>query len=398
LSFEALPRSLGGDVIHTLAISHYRSIKDLVVPLSRLNVIAGANGSGKSNLYRALRLLARSAQDGVVAPLAAEGGLASALWAGPERISQAMLDGAPLQGGSRRGPIRLKLGFSGEDFGYAVTLGLPAPSRSAFSLDPEFKREAIWAGPFLRPASALIERSGALVRRRKGREWEVLTQHLPNYESLFSHIALDRDCPEVFNVRQTLHSWRFYDHFRTDGAAPARRAQLGTRTPVLHHDGRDLAAALQTIREIGDTEALDAAIEDAFPGSRLEVMPEAGGIFTLVLHQAGLLRPLAASEWSDGTLRYILLVAALLTPRPPLLLVLNEPESSLHPDLLPALGRLIVNASKNAQIWVVSHSTRLTAAIEHDSDCNIISLSKAFSQTQVDGQTHLSMPSWHWPE
>jgi predicted ATPase len=175
-------------------------------------------------------------------------------------------------------------------------------------------------------------------------------------------------------------------------------AQLGTRTPVLHHDGRDLAAALQTIREIGDTEALDAAIEDAFPGSRLEVMPEAGGIFTLVLHQAGLLRPLAASEWSDGTLRYILLVAALLTPRPPLLLVLNEPESSLHPDLLPALGRLIVNASKNAQIWVVSHSTRLTAAIEHDSDCNIISLSKAFSQTQVDGQTHLSMPSWHWPE
>ena len=67
-----------------------------------------------------------------------------------------------------------------------------------------------------------------------------------------------------------------------------------------------------------------------------------GGWFEVEMHQHGLLRPLKAAELSDGTLRYLLWVAALLTPRPPGLLVLNEPETSLHPDLLPALGRLIV--------------------------------------------------------
>ena len=64
------------------------------------------------------------------------------------------------------------------------------------------------------------------------------------------------------------------------------------------------------------------------------------------MRQHGLLRPLLASELSDGTLRYLLLIAALLSPRPPALMILNEPETSLHPDLLPSLARLIVQASK----------------------------------------------------
>ncbi|WP_425387819.1 AAA family ATPase [Edaphobacter aggregans] len=57
------------------------------------------------------------------------------------------------------------------------------------------------------------------------------------------------------------------------------------------------------------------------------------------------MRPLSAAELSDGTLRYLLWTAALLTPHPPALMVLNEPETSLHPDLLPALARLILAAA-----------------------------------------------------
>lgn len=102
---------------------------------------------------------------------------------------------------------------------------------------------------------------------------------------------------------------------------PIRKPQLGTRTPVLHHDGRDLAAALQTIREIGDAELLQTTIEDAFPESSLVI--ENNGYFTVMLKQQGILRPLSAQELSDGTLRYLLLTAALLTPRPPTLMVLN---------------------------------------------------------------------------
>ena len=97
------------------------------LPLGQLNLVTGANGSGKSNLYRALRLLAETAQGGVVNALAREGGLSSTLWAGPETISAAMRRGeVPVQGGPRQEPVALRMGFAGDDFGYAIDLGLPS--------------------------------------------------------------------------------------------------------------------------------------------------------------------------------------------------------------------------------------------------------------------------------
>src|SRR3981189_2641976 len=102
-----------------LAISGYRSLRDLRVPLGALTVWTGAKGSGKSSLYRALNLLADIAQGRIIQSLAAEGGLQSTLWAGPEAVSRAMKTGAaPVQGLVSKTPISLKLGFSGKDYGY----------------------------------------------------------------------------------------------------------------------------------------------------------------------------------------------------------------------------------------------------------------------------------------
>jgi predicted ATPase len=114
------------------------------------------------------------------------------------------------------------------------------------------------------------------------------------------------------------------------------------------------------------------------------------------MQQHGLLRPLKAAELSDGTLRYLLWVAALLTPRPPELLVLNEPETSLHPDLLPALARLIARAAERSQVLVVSHSTRLIAGLEQHPNCNSIMLEKELGETQIAGLAPLDAPAWHW--
>ncbi len=386
-------------MLKTLAVANYRSINKLVIPLGRLNLITGPNGSGKSNLYRALRLLAETAQGGVVNALAREGGLDSTFWAGPEEISRRMRNGeVPVQATAWQRIKRLRLGFVGEDFSYSISLGLPEPSLSAFSLDPEIKRECIWAGPVFRPASLLVDRNGPMIRAREGRSWDVLAQHTPTFDSLFDQVGSLRTSPEVLQMREFIRRWRFYDHFRSDADAPVRQPQLGTRTPVLHHDGRDLAAALQTILEIGDVEALHAAIGDAFPGAHLHIEKLQGGRFAIAFQQHGLLRPLSAAELSDGTLRYLLLVAALLTPRPPSLMVLNEPETSLHPDLLPALARLIIRASANCQVWVVSHATRLIAALEQDEDCNCIVLEKELGQTGIVGQRVLDEPAWHWPD
>ncbi len=130
----------------------------------------------------------------------------------------------------------------------------------------------------------------------------------------------------------------------------------------------------------------------------MNISVQQDGRFTVELRQEGLLRPLSGSELSDGTLRYLLWVAALLTPRPPPLMVLNEPETSLHPDLLPALAKLIIRASESTQVWVVSHASRLIAALEDAEGCNFLRLEKNLGQTQVVGQGILDKPSWHWPD
>jgi predicted ATPase len=324
-------------MLTTLAISNYRSLRDLVVPVQKLNVVTGPNGSGKSSLYRALRLLADTAQSRVVSSIAREGGLQSTLWAGPESISRAMRRGDhPIQGTRRTQPINLRLGFAGDEYGYLIDMGLPTPASSAFSLDPQIKRECIWHGPVLRPSAMLVDRQGPLVRiRREDESWNLVTDRLSAFDSMMTHVSDPRSAPEMLVLRESIRDWRFYDHFRTDADAPVRSPQIGTWTPILGNDGSDLAAAIETIREIGANDVLDGAVEDAFPGSRLSVV-NVEGRFVLTMAQHGLLRPLGTAELSDGTLRYVLWIAALLTPRPPALMVLNEPETSLHPDLLAA--------------------------------------------------------------
>lgn len=384
-------------MLRTLAVQNYRTLRDFAIALGPLNLITGPNGSGKSNIYKALRLLAETAQGGVVASLAREGGLASTLWAGPEIVSRAMKRGeVPVQGSVRKKPVSLGLGFVGSEFSYSIDLGLPIPSESAFSLDPVIKGEFVWVGPVPRPAAMLVERRGALVRSRDDDgQWQVVHERLAGFDSMLSQVADPRRTPELLALREQIRSWRFYDHFRTDAAAPARMPQIGTHTPILGHEGADLAAALQTIREIGDIAALDAAVDDAFPGASVAT-ENRDGRFEVTMRQHGLLRPLRAVELSDGTLRYLLWIAALLSPRPPELLVLNEPETSLHPDLLPALGRLIAQAARQSQVFVVSHARRLIAALEEDPNCVSLTLEKELGETQVAGSDAMERPAWHW--
>lgn len=389
-------------MLTAVAVANYRSLRDTVVPLAPLTVITGENGSGKSNLYRALRLLADAAHDRLIASLAHEGGLASTLWAGPERLSAAMRRGEQAIQGTRRSEvIRLGLGFQADDFGYALDCGLPTSRGSAFALDPEIKRECIWAGPMLRPAALLVDRRGAATRVRSsdGREWRTLSHAVLSTDSVISHGLDPRESPEALLLRERLRGWRFYDQLRSDRDSPARQPRIGTRTAALAGDGGDLAAALQTINEIGDRQGLDEALADAFPGARLEIVCR-DGRFELTLLQPGLLRPLSAMELSDGTLRYLLWLAALLSPRPPELMVLNEPETSLHPDLLPALGRLIRAAAERCQLIVVTHASRLAATLEEAPGCLSLRLTRELGATGlVDGAdaADAARSHWRWP-
>jgi predicted ATPase len=382
-------------MIKSLAVSGYRSLRNIALELGLLNLVTGPNGSGKSSLYRALRLLADIAQGRVIQSLAAEGGLQSTLWAGPETISRSVKRGEhPVQGTVRKNPVSLKLGFSTEDYGYAIDLGLPIKGSSPFGNDPDIKVESMWSGEVLSRTGLFAERRGPHVKIRgeKG-EWRDITTSLSPFDSMLTHCADPRAAPELLGLRERMRDWRFYDQWRTDRDAPARKPQIGTYTPVLGDDGSDLTAAIKTIQAIGNGDGLDAAVEDAFPGATVGTV-DFEGYIEIQMQQHGLLRPLHVSELSDGTLKYLFIVAALLTPRPPDLMVFNEPEASLHPDLLQPLARLIIAAAARSQIVVVSHSPVLVRALQDESSCTSIVLDKEFGETVMrDGADC----SWLWP-
>lgn len=355
-----------------LQVFGYRSLRNVRLPLGQLNVITGPNGCGKSNLYRALWLIARICEGEFARSLAREGGLISALWAGPRTSEK---------------PHRLSLGFRTDDFAFELACGFPQPQagyppseRSRFSYDAQIKDEAIWIGEKRKPSTTLLERGAGSTRIRDvdGNRVEyplVLSEN----ESILSQLREPHRFPELFSIRDEVRGWRFYHAFRTDDDAPMRMPQISVRTPVLSHDGSDLAAALQTILEMGGATRLVQAVTEALPGRSLEILSNEADLrqkspqsmeLCVALHTEGCQRPLLARELSDGTLKYLCLAAALLSERPPSLIAINEPESSLHPDLLRPLSRLIVNASERSQIWVTTHSYALADAI-----CNLSGVS-----------------------
>lgn len=275
----------------------------------------------------------------------------SALWAGERK----------------RGPIRLNLGVQLSDgFAYALEAGLPEPNdlpggRGYFALDPLIKSETVTYN-----GSLLCDRgkSGVVLRDDSGKRVS-MPMSLTRGESVLTQLAEPHRYPYLVALRHHLSSWRFYHGFRTDADSPLRQPQVGVFTPTLAHDGRDLAAAFATIFELGDEEEVQSAVRRALGGAALVVAHEGDHArFRVQLAVPGLKRGLEPAELSDGSLRFLCLTAALLSPRLPPLLALNEPETSLHPDLLEPLAALIVKASTRAQLWVVTHSPLLAREIE----------------------------------
>lgn len=385
-------------MLHTFAVANYRSLRELKLKLEPLTLVTGANGSGKSNLYRALRLLQQAAAGRLAEALAAEGGIPSVQWAGPADTRSQRKRGMPIQGTRSKDPLRISFGFAADDVAYEIKLGLPAGgnpvAQSRFRLDPEVKSECIWQAPPQRRANTWLEREGPLVNLRNADgEWQRLGTPLAASRSVLSELSEPQRFPEVFALRERLRSWRFYDGFRTDADSPLRQPRVSVQTGALAHDGHDLAAALQTIIEIGDADALHAAVDDAFPGSRIAILGDDARL-EVGLQVDGLLRELCATELSDGTLRYLCLLAALQSPRPPELLVLNEPEQSLHPDLLRPLARQIARAAGNTQVWVISHAPALIAAIEDKANITACTLTREYGETRIAGQGLLDEPLW----
>jgi predicted ATPase len=359
------------------AFTGYRSLRRLRLPLRRLNVFVGDNGVGKTNLYRALQLLQAAALGTLGREIATEGGMESAVWAGERRKHE-----------KSEIEVEVTIGERGE-YRYAASIGFaPREAFAAFRLEPIIKEERLvfTAGP--RPHT-LLERTNhrAWARDDAGTKHDVADDLLPSETAL----AAVRDAgrfPDTDLVRRTLRQWRFYHTFRTDAGSPLRQPSLAVTTPMLSSDGADLAAVFATLKHIReDTVDLDATIADAFPGARL-VVPEPDRTASFgMLYDDFPQRLFEAAELSDGTLRFLALAGALLGYRLPPFLALNEPETSLHPDHLPALARLIALAAQRAQVWIVTHSRDLATALENAAGAHPLTVIKRKGETWIEGLT-----------
>src|SRR5277367_3094374 len=284
----------------------YRSLQSIRFPVGQLSVLVGANGAGKTNIYRALQLLQASAAGTLSQELAAEGGMESALYAGKRKT------GGPAV-------ITLMAGFapssdSPQDtketptaaYSYQVSIGLSARPAAAFRLEPQVKNETLTFHHRNRPIK-LLERSGphVIARNEKGTRIE-LAMDLMASETALGAIAEPDRFADLDLIRRTMLDWRFYHVLLTDRDSALRRPCLAVTSPTLSSDGSNLAAVFATLVHIReDSASLGAMITDAFAGARLIVPePERTASFGMSFPEfPG--RVFDASELSDGTVRYL---------------------------------------------------------------------------------------------
>lgn len=312
----------------------------------------------------------------------------SALWAGDRR---------------RKEPVRivLKAGFAAspagpQDYAYEVSagvaysyeteIGIRMPTAAAFPLEPQIKEETLTHHHRGR-ARKILERRGpaVFVRDVEGERSELGTELLASETALGSIEDVSR-YPDIYAIRQTMLDWRFYHEMRTDRDAPLRQPCLAVASPTLGSDGANLAAVFATLTYIREDRVdLDRAIADAFLDAQLVVpVPGRTATFGLIFPEHPK-RVFEAGELSDGTLRYLALVGALLAYRLPAFIALNEPEASLHPDLLEPLARLIVRAAERTQVWLVTHSEKLASALAREGNLKPLMVIKREGETWIEG-------------
>ena len=271
-----------------------------------------------------------------------------------------------VHGGRRKGEPKVELAIDLDDMSYEICLATVGRGSASgpFPLDPTVTREQILLPGTGKRRVEMLDRAGAtaFVRDAEGHR-VVFPAAFHASESVLVQLMDARQFPELVYVRETLRRMRFHHQLRSDDDAPARRPGFATRTLAVADDGSDLAAALLTIQVEGDARTLARCVEEAFEGAGLEVSADENGRIDIGLRVPGMMRPLSAAELSDGQLRFLFLAAALLSQRPPVMVVLNEPETSLHAALLPALGELVAAAGQRTQVVLTTHASALADSL-----------------------------------
>jgi predicted ATPase len=338
-----------GGLIRRLKVSGLLSfgLNGIDLPLEPLNVLIGPNGSGKSNLLEVLALL-RAAPVSLPEPIKEMGGVREWLWKGKLRARKATIEAVLGPRTSRSQPLRhlLTITRDGERFELAdECIESERPGRGV--------RERYFYYPV---------QNGNPVLRDLGERRQLRRESLNPEQSILSQVRDPERYPEIAWLQQQYEAIRLYRNWSFGPAAAMRRAQSAhERADFLDEGGENLALVLSKIRSRVRLEFV-TSLKKLYEGiENFHLTVDGGNVFLFLEESGG--REIPATRLSDGTLRYLCLLAILLHPEPPPLIAIEEPELGLHPDVIPHVAELLVQASARTQLVVTTHSRMLVDAL-----------------------------------
>ena len=331
------------------------------IELKDLNIIVGPNGSGKSNLFEALSLL-RSTPKAIVAPVRQGGGVADWLWKGAKD---------PVASISFVFENNFSRQFPNIDINYSMDFSV---IRGRFEILRERLEHVTPAKGNVNPYLYYShERSNTIINvANEDTPRQLKREDIDPEASIFAQRKDPDSYPEITHLGRMLELIRIYREWHFGVDCIVRQSQLTDDvTSFLHEDCSNLALVLSNLLTMNVRKALQEEVKNIYDGAdEIAIRIESGRALTTITENK-LIDPITATRLSDGTLRYLCLMAILLNPNPIPLICIDEPELGLHPDLINCLAKMLKNAAKRTQIIVNTHSALLLDAFS-DSPENVI--------------------------
>jgi len=335
------------DRFENISVKGFRRLRDVDLAMRNLTVIIGANGSGKTSFLDVLSILSASANGKLQETLQSKGGINEILTRGKAQelsiaVSKQVPDRQPLQYGLTLSPKGLSYEIREETLTQQSDPNAPEP----------FK---------------YIESRGLDIKYFSQDDRRLLR---PNWEHNYLETSLSQ-APRMYrepeNLRKSLASCTYYGALDVSEKSPIRLPQPMRPAKLPGARGEDLVSCLYDLRETDADrfEMIEDILSTAFPDfKRLNFPPVAAGTLSMTWTDRNFSQPIYIHELSEGTLRFIWLATLLQSQRLTTITLLDEPEVSLHPELLRHLVYLMREASKYTQLIVATHSDRLIGFLE----------------------------------
>ena len=328
-----------------LDIQGFRSLKNVSWRPGDLNVVIGPNGSGKSNLLRMLELISASAQGKLNDYVTSEGGINAIIWDGEAKRIQFLLNYSPME----------ELPYF---TGYLVRM-LRIGRTGSYRLE----REDMSTG------NTVFTRRDkeAFITQADKAEGVSLNDSIIEGETLLPQLAAPiAGYKSIQMIQSRFEDWSIYQDIRTDQNAPVRQAPVSRLEQRVAPDGQNLINVLHTLytsdrkfkQDIND--AMFAAFGEDF--DELIFGPAGDQRIQMRLRWKTLKRDQPTADLSDGTLRFLFLLTVLASPNPPPLIAIDEPETGLHPSMLPIITEYAAEAATRTQVIFTTHSDQFLSA------------------------------------